>query len=204
LDFLELPTARSCHNFLQVHIDLLPGSVWLIPTFKTATAEIAARNFVLSVFRYVSLPDVLVSDRNTRFTSTFWTRLHAALGSSLVFGSPHHNNTTGKVELINGVIAGVLRSFAIERGDDWPALVPLVEFAINDSAAIWASPLGSCYTPFYADSGQHPHPIQKVSEIYNIVTQMYDKVSELEISSWNVLSLLRSEVAYIGTGSILP
>jgi hypothetical protein len=114
---------------LQVHIDLVTCSVWLIQTFKTTTAEMAARNFVLSVFRHVSLLDVLVSDRDTRFTSTFWTRFHAALGSSMVFGSPHHNNTIGKVELINGVIAGVLLSFAIERGDDWPALVPLVEFA---------------------------------------------------------------------------
>ncbi len=48
------------------------------------------------------------------------------------------------------------------------------------------------------------YPIQKVSEIYNKVTEMYNKVSELEILSWNVLSLLRSEVAYIGTGPILP
>ena len=152
LDFLELPTARSGHDFLQVHVDLLTGRVWLTPTFKTATAETAARNFVSSVFRDVGLPDVLVSDRDTRFTSAFWTGLHAALGSSLVFGSPHHHNTTGKVERINGVIADVLRSFANERGDDWPALVPLVEFAINDSV----SPLGSGYTPFYADRGQHP------------------------------------------------
>jgi hypothetical protein len=44
---------------------------------------------------------VLVSGRD----SAFWTGLHAALGSSLVFGSPHHHNTTGKVERINGVIA---------------------------------------------------------------------------------------------------
>ncbi len=48
------------------------------------------------------------------------------------------------------------------------------------------------------------YPIQKVSEIYNKVIEMYNKVSELEISSWNVLSLLQSEVAYIGTGPILP
>ncbi len=41
-------------------IDLLTGRVWLIPTFKTATAEMAARNFVSSVFRDVGLPDVLV------------------------------------------------------------------------------------------------------------------------------------------------
>ena len=152
LDFLELPPARSGHDFLQVHIDLLTGRVWLVPTFKTATSATAAHNFVSSVFRDVGLPDVLVSDRDTRFTSAFWTSLHAALGASLVFGSPHHHNTTSKVERVNGVIADVLRSFASERGDDWPELVPLVEFAINDSA----STLGSGYTPFYADRGQHP------------------------------------------------
>jgi hypothetical protein len=152
LDFLELPPARSGHDFLQVHIDLLTGSVWLVPTFKTATSATAARTFVSSVFRDVGLPDVLVSDRDTRFTSAFWTDLHAALGASLVIGSPHHHNTTSKVERVNGVIANVLRSFASERGDDWPELVPLVEFAINDSA----STLGSGYTPLYADRGQHP------------------------------------------------
>ena len=38
LDFLQLPVARSCNDFLQVHIDLLIGRVWLVPTFKTATS----------------------------------------------------------------------------------------------------------------------------------------------------------------------
>ena len=58
------------------------------------------------------------------------------------------------MELVNCRIADVLRSFAGERADDWQALVPLVEFAINDSA----SPLGTGYTPFYADRGQHLRP----------------------------------------------
>jgi hypothetical protein len=64
--------------------------------------------------------------------------------------SARHITTTPRArwERINGVIADVLRS----RSDDCPALVPLVEFAINDLA----SPLGSCYTPFYADRDQHP------------------------------------------------
>ena len=86
---------------------------------------------------------MLVSDRHTSFTGACWTGVHAALGASLVFGSPNHHNTTSKVERINGVIADVLLSFAGERDDDWPALVPLVEFAINDSA----SPLGIGYSP---------------------------------------------------------
>ena len=67
-----------------MHIDLLTGRVWLVPTFKTATAEGAARNFVGSVFRYVGLPAVLVSDRDTRFTSAFCTGLYAALRASLI------------------------------------------------------------------------------------------------------------------------
>jgi hypothetical protein len=132
LDFLELPAARSGHDFLQLHIDLLTGRVLLVPTFKTATSQTGARNFVASVFRNVGLPDVLVSDRDTRFTSAFWTGLHAALGALLMFGSPHHHNTTSKVERINAVIADVLRSvrsFAGERADEWPDFVPLVEFA---------------------------------------------------------------------------
>ena len=83
LDFLDMPTAASGHDFLQVHIDFLTGRVWLVPTHKTATATTAASNFVGSVFRDVGLPDVLVSDRDTRFTSEFWTALHAALGTTL-------------------------------------------------------------------------------------------------------------------------
>ena len=127
------------------------GRVRLVPTFKTATAQTAAHNFVGMAFRDLGLPAVVL-DRDTRFTSEFWTGLNAALGALLIFGSPHHHNTTSKVELINGVIADVLRSFAGERADNWPTLLPLVEFAINDSAL----PLGTSYTPFYADRGQHP------------------------------------------------
>ena len=68
-----------------------PPAPWLVPTFKTATAETAARHLVTSV-----LPDVLVSDRDTRFTSAFWTGLHLAMGASLIFNSPHHHNTNSK------------------------------------------------------------------------------------------------------------
>ena len=115
LDFLELPVARSGHDLLKVHIDLLTGRVWLVPTFKTTTAEGAACNFVGSVFRDVGLPDVLVSDRDTRFTSAFWTGLHAALRAWLIYGSQHHHKTTSKVDRVNGVIADVLRRRACRR-----------------------------------------------------------------------------------------
>jgi hypothetical protein len=64
------------------------------------------------------------------------------------------------------VIADVLHSFAIERGDGLPELMQLVEFAINDSA----STLGSGYTPFYADRGQHPHRPLLLTALPDVVT----------------------------------
>ena len=49
------------------------------------------------------------------------------LGAMLIFGSLHHHNTASRIENVNGVVAEVLRSFAVERADDWPALVRLLE-----------------------------------------------------------------------------
>ena len=62
------------------------------------------------------------------------------------------SNTTSKVKLVNCVIADVLRAFVNDLQDNWPELTPLVEFAINYTA----SPLGTGFTPFFADRGQHP------------------------------------------------
>ena len=65
LELPQLPVARSSHEFLQVHIDLLARRVLLVPTFKTATAETAGRNLVAFVFCDVRLHDVLVSNPAT-------------------------------------------------------------------------------------------------------------------------------------------
>ncbi len=85
----------------------------------------------------------------------------------------------------------------------------------NESAAASASVGVTTYMPVqmvlcnamaWTDEteGLLKYPIQKVTEIYKKVTEPYNYLTELENSSWNILYLLRSEVAYIGTGHILP
>ena len=77
-----MPTAVTLALLIIRHsptdIDLLTRRVWMILIFRTvtATAETAARTFATSVFRDrrdVGLPGVVVSDRDTRFFSAFWT-----------------------------------------------------------------------------------------------------------------------------------
>ena len=63
LGFLKLHVARSGHDFLQVHIDLLTWSVWLVRHSRQPLPR-RQLNVVASVSRNVRLPDVLlVSDR---------------------------------------------------------------------------------------------------------------------------------------------
>ena len=81
--FLVLSVARFGHHFLQVHLDLLIERAWLVPTFKIATAKTATRNFVASVCDDVGLPNVLVSDHDTLYTSALWTCSHAVLSACL-------------------------------------------------------------------------------------------------------------------------
>ena len=111
-----------------------------------------AANFVGSVFKDVGLLDCIVSDCYTRFVAELWTALHETLGTRLVFGTPHHHHTTAKVERVNWVLREALSAFVNDRADNWDELVPLVKYALNDSASV----LGCCYMPFFMDQDQHP------------------------------------------------
>ena len=120
-----------------MHIDLLTGLVWLVPTVKTCTSKMGAANFVEFVFKDVGLPDCIVSNSDTRFVAELWTALHETLGTCLVFGTPHHHHhTTAKVEQVNGVLREALSAFVNDRADNWDELIPLVEFALNYSASV--------------------------------------------------------------------
>ena len=157
-DFLS---ARSGHDFMQVHIDLLTGRVWLVPTVKTATAETAERNFVPSVFPGCTWAcpthsSRLVSRTATRASRVPSRRLCTRRSERSSSSAPR---TTTPLRARSSVSMAKPLMFCAPwpatgatTAVDWPDLVPLVEFTINDSA----SSLGTGYTPFHADRVQHP------------------------------------------------
>ena len=66
--------------------------------------------------------------------------------------SHHHQTPPPKVVRLSGVLREALSAFVEDRAENWDELIPLVEFAHNDSASV----LGCGYTPFFMDRGQHP------------------------------------------------
>src|SRR4051812_418310 len=75
----HLPKTRSGHDAIVVFVDRLSKMVHFQPTTTTATAPDIAKLFFETIFRLHGMPNIIVSDRDPRFTSLFWKALFKCL-----------------------------------------------------------------------------------------------------------------------------
>ncbi|GMF41143.1 unnamed protein product [Phytophthora fragariaefolia] len=151
MDFIfGLPPDADGQNGVLVFVDRFTKMVHLTPVSDTVTAAETAAHFVDCVFRHHGLPESIVSDRDPRFTSAFWTALFQLLGTKLSMSTAAHPETDGQTERVNRVLEDVLRSYATSFSG-WSKFLPLAEFALNN--AVHAS---TGVTPFFANNARHP------------------------------------------------
>jgi hypothetical protein len=62
-----------------------------------------------------------------------------------------HPKTDGQTERLNQTVEAYLRAFVNQEQDDWVGLLPMAEFAYNNSATT-----ATGISPFYANYGMHP------------------------------------------------
>jgi hypothetical protein len=70
-----------------------------------------ANLFVREIYRLHGLPEVLVSDRDPRFTGIFWQALWRILGTKLRMSAPYHLQTDGQTERANRTLEEILRAY---------------------------------------------------------------------------------------------
>ncbi|KAE8908122.1 hypothetical protein PF003_g7981 [Phytophthora fragariae] len=107
-----LPRDAKGRTGVLVFVDRFSKMVHLAPVAAEVTADESAELFLDLVFRHHGLPESIVSDRDPRFTSAFWTRLFALLGTRLLMSTAAHPETDGQTERVNRVLEDVLRSYA--------------------------------------------------------------------------------------------
>jgi hypothetical protein len=156
LDFIiHLPPSPSTGNdAILVVVDRLSKGVHLIPCSTTITAQQTADLFIKEIFRLHGLPKSLVSDRDSRFTSDFWTALFSKLGTRLRMSSGYHPQTDGQTERMNRTLEEMLRAYCghESRQQLWEDYLPIMEFEINNAVN---SSTG--FSPFFLWYGQHPN-----------------------------------------------
>ncbi|GMF46094.1 unnamed protein product [Phytophthora fragariaefolia] len=152
MDFVfGLPPDSAGNTGVVVFVDWLSKMAHLAAVPDTIDGEGTATLFLDRVFRQHGLPEAVFSDRDPRFTGKFWTSIFAVLGIRLDMSTADHPQTDGQTERVNRVVEDVLRSICAETPKRWSAMLPLVEFALDN--AVHAS---TGYTPFYVNGLSHP------------------------------------------------
>ena len=99
----------------MVVVDRLTKMAHFIPFRCLPTADIAADAFLSTIFRLHGLPESIVSDRGSQFTSAFWNRLCSLYDIEHSLSTANHPQTDGQTERVNAILEQYLRCFINER-----------------------------------------------------------------------------------------
>ena len=129
----DLPESTSGKDAICVFVCHLSKMVRLIATNKTLDAPGFAHLFFHHVFPHYGFPLYLISDRGPQWNSEFWRALCTSAGIALLLSTAFHAQTNGLVERTNDTVSCSLRHYVTANMQDWDEVLPLVEFALNDS-----------------------------------------------------------------------
>ena len=79
----------------MILIDKLSKSAHFIVVKSTFKDINIAKIFMKEFFRLHGIPKMVISDRDVKFTSTFWKELFAGLNTNLNFSTSYHPQKDG-------------------------------------------------------------------------------------------------------------
>jgi len=174
MDFItELPLSDGCDQ-LWVIIDRFTKMAHFIPLQEKSASDLT-KIFAWEVWRFHGSPTDIVSDRDSRFTSETWKEFLGLLAMRPRMSTAFHPQTDGQTERLNQTIEAYLRAFVEREQNNWVSLLPMAEFAYNNSGT-----MGNGVSPFYANYGYHPatidppssEPLNPASTVYAHWMQM--------------------------------
>ena len=152
MDFIEqLPPSSDDFTATLVVVDRFTKQSIFIPMHDTITSAQLAELFVIHVFSKHGVPCHVTSDRGSEFVSHFFRSLGKALDMKLHFTSGYHPEGDGQTERVNQTLEQYLRMYSNYQQDNWSSLLPLAEFAYNNSPNATTG-----VSPFFANKGYDP------------------------------------------------
>ena len=155
----DLPLCDGFDAILTV-TDRFSKMVHLIPTAASHGAEMTAKLFFRDIVRLHGIPAEIVSDRDPRFTSNFWSALCIYLDIHQAMSTAFHPQTNGQAERTNRSVMEILRSLPVEISASWPDALPFIEISINSAVSSATN-----FTPFFLNYGFDPAFICDLPEV---------------------------------------
>ena len=99
MDFVVgLPKTTREYDAIWVIIDRLTKSAHFLPIKITYSLEQLAEIYVREIVRLHRVPVLIISDRDSRFTSSIWKSVHRAMGINLKFSIAFYPQIDGQIE----------------------------------------------------------------------------------------------------------
>jgi hypothetical protein len=118
---------------------------------KNITAEATAKLFFERVWVHFGIPQSIISYRDSRFLSTFWSSLWSMLDTKLTKSTAFHPQTDGQIEVVNRMIVHILRMYNSKHPRTWDESLPYVQHSYN--RALHSS---TSHSPFQVGFGFQP------------------------------------------------
>jgi hypothetical protein len=116
----------------MVVINKLSKSTHFIPVKSTFKDINIAKILMKENFRLHGISKMMISDRDVKFTYTFWKELFAGLNTNLNFSTSYHPQTDGQTERTKKIIEDMLWMHVRTKLSKWEDYLHLVEFAYNN------------------------------------------------------------------------
>ncbi|MBW0475973.1 hypothetical protein O181_015688 [Austropuccinia psidii MF-1] len=137
-----VPGGRESFNACLIIFDRFSKSVRCLQCHKEDTEMDTGFLFWNNIILTCGVPRIIISDRDPKFTSEFWTNLYDMLGTKAAFSTAYHPQTDGLAEMIIQTMGDIIRGFCaygMEYKDhegythECVTLLPAVQLAYNTS-----------------------------------------------------------------------
>jgi hypothetical protein len=131
IDFVgKLPRSKNGNTYALVCVDAFTKFVWIFPVREASTATtVRALN---SIFATFGLPEILVSDNATQFTSRNFRRFCFARGIRHVTTTPYYPHLS-HAERFNRNLRAALIAYHHQDHSQWDENLTWLQFAFNSA-----------------------------------------------------------------------
>ncbi len=138
------------YDLILVIVDRLMKMVHYVPVKVTIDAPGLEEVIIDVVVCHHGVPESIVTDRDSLFTSKFWSSICYFLGIKRKLSTAFHPQIDGQTERQNSTMEVYLRAFVNWEQDVWARLLRMAKFAYNN-----AKNASIGYTSFKLNCGYH-------------------------------------------------
>jgi len=125
------PASSRGHRHILTVVDYATRYPEAIALKSISTVAIAEA--LVSIFSHVGIPEEILSDQGSQFTSTVMKEVGRLLSMKQLTTTPYHPQCNGLVERFNGTLKTMLKRMCAEKPKDWDRYLDPVLFAYREA-----------------------------------------------------------------------